>query len=170
MAIEPGNSKPAVVALGGRRIDAAGSEAPRFPLQNVPLVRERIADALVAERAAVLVCSAACGADLVALEEAERLGLRRRIILPFPPERFRVTSVVDRPGDWGTMFYRLIAAAIATGDLVVLGDAGGGDDDAAYARTNEAIIREARELAGEGGPHRMLAILVWEGCARAGTD
>jgi hypothetical protein len=40
------------------------------------------------ERAVALVCSAACGADLVALEEAERLGIRRRIILPLAPSSF----------------------------------------------------------------------------------
>ncbi len=32
----------AVVALAGRRIDASGSDSPRFPLENVPLVRRRL--------------------------------------------------------------------------------------------------------------------------------
>ena len=90
----------AVIALAGRRIDAADTNPPRFPLEAVPTVRRRLADLLAKERAVALVCSAACGADLMALEEAERLGLRRRIVLPFPPERFRKTSVIDRPGDW----------------------------------------------------------------------
>ena len=72
---------------------------------------------MAAERAAVLVCSVACGADLVALEAAERLGRRRRIVLPFAAERFRMTSVTDRPGDWGPMFDRMIAAADATDAL-----------------------------------------------------
>ena len=48
----------------------------------------------------VLVCSAACGADLIALQAAGRVSLRRRIVLPFEPSRFRDSSVVDRPGDW----------------------------------------------------------------------
>jgi hypothetical protein len=56
----------------------------------------------------------------VALEGAQRLRLRRRTVLPFLPERFRKTSVTDRPGDWAGAFDRLIAAAEATGDLVVL--------------------------------------------------
>ena len=164
---QPGDG--AVVALAGRRVDAPGTEPPRFPLENVPVVRERLAELLTRERAAALVCSAACGADLVALEEAERLGLRRRIVLPFAPERFRETSVVDRPGDWGGAFDRLVAAASAAGDLVVL-DAGEGD--AAYAAANEAIIREAQALArGSGGaPRRPVAVVGWDGSARAGTD
>ena len=36
---------------------------------------------------------------LVALEQAKQLGVRRRIMQPFAPERFRETSVVDRPDD-----------------------------------------------------------------------
>ena len=158
----------AVVALAGRRVDAAGTQPPRFPLENVPVVRKRLAALLAGEGAAALVCSAACGADLVALEEAERLGLRRRIVLPFAPERFRETSVVDRPGEWGPVFDRLVAAARGAGDLVVL-DAGEGD--AAYAAANEAIVREARTLVQAGGAaQRLVAVLVWEGAARAGTD
>jgi hypothetical protein len=159
----------AVVALAGRRVDAAGTQPPRFPLENVPLVHKRLAELLAGEGAAALVCSAACGADLVALEEAERLGLRRRIVLPFAPERFRETSVVDRPDEWGPAFDRLVAAVGAACDLVVL-DAGEGD--AAYAAANEAIVREAQALArGSGGAaHRLVAVVVWEGSARAGTD
>src|SRR5947209_15289312 len=88
----------AVVALVGRRIDGIGTNPPRFPVENVPIVRERIANMLIKERAIALVCSAACGASLLALEEAGRLGIRRRIVLPFSPDRFRETSVVDRPG------------------------------------------------------------------------
>jgi hypothetical protein len=156
----------AVVALAGRRIDAPGADPPRFPPERVPAVRQRLLDMLAAERTAVLVCSAACGADLVALEAAARLGLRRRIVLPFAAERFRTTSVTDRPGDWGPLFDRMIAAAGAAGDLVVLDSSEG--NDAAYAAANEAIIREAQGLAraAAGGPSsRLHAVIVWEGTA-----
>src|SRR3954447_21574052 len=159
----------AVVALAGRRVDATGTEPPRFPLENVPIVRQRLAAMLAMESAMALVCSAACGADLIALEEAERLGLRRRIVLPFSPERFRKTSVIDRPGDWGPVFDRLITAARATGDLVVLEHVG--DSDAAYAAANKAIIDQAQMLAKTGdAPRRLVAVVVWEGAARAGSD
>ena len=73
-----------IIALAGRRIDTPGTNPPRFPLDSVPLVRARIAELLRVERAAAVVASAACGADLIALEEAERIGIRRRIVLPFP--------------------------------------------------------------------------------------
>lgn len=167
-----GSRQASVVALAGRRIDAPDTRPSRFPIENVPLVRRRLADLFIEEATEALVCSAACGADLIALEEAERLGLRRRIVLPFPPERFRETSVVDRPGNWGLVFDRLVAAAAACGDLVVLADAGG-DDDTAYAAANHAIVREAMVL-GQGmngeGARRPLAVIVWEGKARQGSD
>lgn len=162
----------AVVALAGRRIDAPDTAPPRFPLTNVSIVRQRLAELLSKEPAAALVCSAACGADLIALEEAERLGLRRRIVLPFSPKQFRETSVTDRPGDWGPLFDRLIAAAQVAGDLVVL-DGAGGDDGAAYAAANKAIIREAEALArakSNAPPLRLVAVIVWEGSARVGSD
>src|SRR4051812_3874212 len=110
----------AVLALAGRRIDARNTKEPRFPHDAIPTVRRRLTDLFVKERAVALVCSAACGSDLIALEEAERLGIRRRIVLPFPPERFRETSVTDRPGNWGPVFDRIVAVAAEAGDLVVL--------------------------------------------------
>jgi hypothetical protein len=155
-----------IVALAGRRIDAADAKEPRFPLKNVNKVRRRVAETLRDLQAVGLVCSAACGADLIALEAAEQLGIRRRIVLPFASPRFRETSVVDRPGDWGAQFDHQIATTSASDDLVVLDLKG--DNDRAYAVTNEAIIREAQGL---GGTHeQLIAILVWEGAKRHGTD
>lgn len=156
----------AIIAFAGRRVDPPGAGYRRFPLENLPLVRHRISAMLVSEGAAALVCSAACGADLIALAVAERLRLRRRIILPFAPDHFRETSVVDRPGEWGPVFDRCIAAARDGGDLVVL-EAGTGD--AAYAAANKTIIREAQAL-GAGTSSRQVALVAWEGGPRDDTD
>jgi hypothetical protein len=163
------NSVPAVVALAGRRTDRSGAQPPHFPLEHVQEVGRRVADALRNVGAVALVCSAACGADLAALEQAEQLGVRRRIVLPFAAARFRETSVIDRPGDWGPIFDRQIAAVAAAGDLIVLEV--GGDDDAAYAAANKAIVREAVALARSatgGKDNHLIAMLVWEGAARPG--
>jgi hypothetical protein len=161
----------AVVALAGRRIDAAGAAPPRFPLEAVPAVRARLAELFLRDAVVAVVCSAACGADLIAPEEAGRLDVRRRIVLPFASKRFRETSVVDRPGDWGPVFDRFVEEAEANGDLVVLGDVGG-DNDAAYAAANEAIVCEAQRLAreGAGAARRLVSVIVWEGAARPGSD
>ena len=110
----------AVAALAGRRIDAPDAKEARFPLANVARVRERIAAVLRQHQVAALVASAACGADLIALDEAARLGARRRIVLPFPVDKFREKSVTDRPGDWGALYDRLVRDAAQAGDLIVL--------------------------------------------------
>src|SRR5215475_9263435 len=86
-----------IVALAGRRIDAEGSESIRFPMKNVELVKERLRTLFISLKPQVLVCSAACGADLVALQVAGELKIRRSIVLPFAQAAFKSSSVVDRP-------------------------------------------------------------------------
>jgi hypothetical protein len=161
-----GQSVASVVALAGRRVDAEDTSPPRLPLANLPLVRKRLADLFLVENVTAVVCSAACGSDLIALEAAGELGLRRRVVLPFGRERFRETSVVDRPGAWGEIYDRIIAEVEAAGDLVVLTPMVGDDGDA-YQAANQAIIREAVSLAGATQP---MAVVVWEGTPRSDSD
>jgi hypothetical protein len=157
-----------VCALAGRRIDDLSTSTPRFPLANIGAVRETLRATLVERGATALVASAANGADLVALEVAESLGLRRRIILPFERARFRRTSVVDRPGDLGAVFDRVVDEAAGRGDLVTIASNAGGDE-AAYLAASEAILREAVRLADERH-EPAAAIVVWEGRSRGAGD
>jgi hypothetical protein len=84
-------------ALAGRRIDAADSKKSRFPLANVSLVRDRLRELFIKRGVDTLVCSAACGADLVALEVAEHLRVRCRIVLPLQlRDSERPPSAIDR--------------------------------------------------------------------------
>jgi hypothetical protein len=159
-------SRAVALALAGRRIDAEGADTPRFPLSQVDAVRRRLHDLFVSQPIGALVCSAACGADLVALEEAGKLGIRRRVVLPFAKERFRQTSVVDRPGNWGEVYDHVIADVETRGDLIVLPRMVGDEDDA-YQAANEAIIQEAETIAGSG---ERMAVIVWEGSARSKSD
>lgn len=139
------------------------------------MVRERIRDLFIRELARALVCSAACGADLLALQVAQDLHLRRRVILPTPPERFRETSVVDREGDWGTLFDEVVRQVRGAGDLVVL-PAEAESSRAGYLRVTQVILDEAVALARreasledqEGG--QVLAVVVWDGAPRGPTD
>jgi hypothetical protein len=159
-----------VVALAGRRIDAVDANPARFPLELVPLVLDRLRTLFIRHSVSALACSAACGADLTALEVAEELGIRRRIILPFEVERFRETSVTDRPGGWGALYDRIINEARRAGDLVVL--QGAGEGLAAYAAANNRIIEEALALAGGAPPPTglVLTAIVWEGNSRGPDD
>jgi hypothetical protein len=158
-----------VVALAGRRVDPDAAETARFPARQVPHVRARIREFLAERKARIMVCSGACGADLLALESAGELGLRRRVVLPFAPERFRATSVVDRPGAWGDLYDEVIRSVRAAGDLVVL-DTNASDDES-YAAAARAILDEAQALAGAGAsPRPIAAVVVWDGRSRGSGD
>lgn len=154
------------MAAAGRRVDAPDADAERFPLRNRARVHAAIASALAASDASVLISSAACGADLLALDAAGSLGIRRRVILPFGPDRFRASSVTDRPGDWGPLFDTIVADAAARGDLVVLGT---DDGDGAYVLANHAILAEGDALAA-AHPAARVALVAWEGASRGAGD
>jgi hypothetical protein len=163
-----------VITLSGRRIDPVNAAVVRFPLEHSAMVRERIRAIMQEHQATALVSSAACGTDLLALSIAGELGIRRRIVLPFPPERFRASSVVDRPGEWEELFDQIIKEVEAAGDLVILNEER--EDNTAYLHTNQATIDEAQRLArqaardtGSAVSSAILAIIVWEGQPR-GTD
>jgi hypothetical protein len=156
-----------ILALAGRRIDAPDAPDQRFPLQCVPLVRERLRTALRELGAQALVCAAACGADLIALSVAEELGVRRHIVLPSAVADFRAHSVADRPGDWNGLFDRLIVEARSTGDLELLDLRVTGS--AAYLQTNVAILDRASTMARDTAG-AMAALAVWDGALTGRTD
>lgn len=155
-----------VAALAGRRVDPRDASATRFPAANVALVRNRIQRELEANDVRALVCSAACGADLLALAAAADLGIRYRIVLPGEAAQFRRTSVVDRPGDWGPLFDRIVDRA-ARGDLVLL--ATGNDEADRYLRANVRILDDAQAIAADVGTDA-IALIVWEGTSRGEGD
>jgi hypothetical protein len=155
-----------IISLAGRRVDATGADEPRFPGEHIKVVQQRIGTALEDLDATVLVSSAACGADLVALAEAGKRHLRRRVVLPFSREKFRTTSVTDRPGDWGALYDRVLDEVEKERDLLILTAA---SEDEAYARTNHAIVDEALSIGQKLG-EAVAGMLVWDGKSRGPGD
>ncbi|WP_263351949.1 hypothetical protein [Acidicapsa acidisoli] len=155
-----------ILGLAGRRIDARETSDPVFPFGNAGKVGERLERLLSEQGVRVLVCSAACGADLIALQVAETLDIRSRIILPFEPGQFRQTSVIDRPGDWGPIFDRIIAAAEHRKDLIDLQLSQG---DEAYVRANHAILDEIVRVAEASGDQAAVS-LVWDQRSKGKDD
>jgi len=154
----------AVAALAGRRIDAQDAFNLRFPLIEAEYVFHKLLCRFRQERVERLVCSAACGADILALEAARELAIPATVVLPYAPHTFRKISVTDRPGNWGERYDRLVQAARDSDDLIVLGlDT---DNEKAFTVTNHRIIQAA--LTSEF--HRKLAFVVWEGRTRGGDD
>ncbi len=126
------------------------------------MVRERMR-VVLEQKATALVCSAACGADLIALEVAGELRIRRRVVLPYSREQFRRSSVIDRPGDWGAIFDQIISNV----EVVVLPFRP--DDPGAYPQANAAIVREAERLSHDTG-QGILAVVAWDGKSRGADD
>jgi hypothetical protein len=159
-----------VVALAGRRIDAPNAE-PRFPLANVPKVRKELERRLTTS-VRWLVCSAACGADLLALETADRVGIPYHVVLPFAPSEFRKTSVVDRPGmNWGSIFDDIVAKATRSDRLWV--DHLDPKAEDSFRTANLRILQLARELSDREpsvAGRDVRAMLVWEGRSRGPED
>lgn len=178
MSVEP----TTIVAFAGRRIDAQDATMSRFPLTQAGFVGEQIEALFRRDQVNMLICSAACGADLIALRVALKVGISYRVILPVAPDRFRVTSVIDRPAsqewNWGVLFDQVIDGAQQSGELVVLET--GEDGQAAYQAVNRAILDAAlRQEQDQKIPPAMesaqallraQAVVVWDGHARSPHD
>jgi hypothetical protein len=157
-----------IVALAGRRIDAPGTENKRFPPENTVAVRKKIHQFFISKSASVLVCAAACGSDILALETAGDLRIRRRIVLPYDKETFKKSSVIDRPGDWGERYDRIIAEVESRGDLVEFSHEK--DKEETYYATNIDILDQAAQIADEMEGMSVSALLVWNGESRGDGD
>ncbi len=168
-------SSPAkhIVAVAGRRIDPEPAEVRRFPFERVPKVEHELHQLFEEIGVSMIVSSAASGADLLALKVAGEMNIPVQIILPFSAARFKETSVLDRPHTdyWGGLFDHAMATARAKGELIEL--SGGPGSDGAYSAANVAIIKNADALAtarDDEARKRPVAVIIWEGKAREGTD
>jgi hypothetical protein len=156
-----------IVAFAGRRIDAPKTDPKRFPADNTGKVKQQIHDFLKENTATALVSAASCGADILALEAAGELGLRRRIILPYDKKSFRSSSVADRNSDWGERFDRIVAEVESHGDLVeYFYDK---DQEDAYYAANHDILDEAEEVA-LASKQELTALVVWDGESQGEAD
>jgi hypothetical protein len=157
-----------IIALAGRRIDAPGAKAIRFPLSKVGEVKEKLKALFISIKPKALVCSAACGADLLALQVAGELGIQRSIVIPFDEQLFKSTSVTDRPGDWGVLYDTTCVAAATEEGIEVLDYPQ--NEDETYRRTNIDILEKAKALAEKYGSGDLTAVIVWDGKSREEGD
>jgi hypothetical protein len=102
---------PPVLVFAGHMLDRPGRATPRFPASLEPVVVEAIDAAVTTIRPLAAYGSAACGADILCLERVHALGGEIHVVLPFPPDEFRLSSVDIVPGDWGTRFDCLLGIA-----------------------------------------------------------
>jgi hypothetical protein len=155
-----------VVGLVGRRIDAEDAEEPRFPPTMIPVVRERLRELFRTMGVTTLVSAAANGADLIGLEVAGLLGIRRVVILLADRDRFREGSVADRPGEWLALYDQIIDDVAAQGDLQTMGSS---LDQDGFAKVNTRILDEASRIASDR-KEPVQAFVVWNEQSRGDGD
>ncbi|MFN0119621.1 MAG: hypothetical protein ACKV2V_03875 [Blastocatellia bacterium] len=131
------------------------------------MVKLRVRKFLQSHGARGLVCAAACGADILALEAAVELGIRCRIALPFNRAAFRAMSVVDRGGDWGVRYDKLLDEIAHATDLV---EATHDPEDAqTWFSGNRDILDQAAWLAGQLSTN-VAALVVWNAVSHGDND
>ena len=103
---------PSVAVFAGHMIDRPDRPSKRFPPELEKPIRNRIAACLEKSRAGISYSSAACGADIIFLEEMLKRGGELYVALPFEKELFRETSVDIIPGaSWSERFDKVLRKA-----------------------------------------------------------
>lgn len=151
-----------IIIEAGRRVDAPDAQVPRFPPSNVSRVSRRIRKFLDKQNPQAVVCSAACGADLLLLQAAGEMHIRQVVLLPSEPEYFRKSSVTDRPGDWGELYDRVLKTAQV--EILKLPEGQEG-----YLETNLKLLDRGQQLARENGVTAE-AMVIWNEVSRGPDD
>ena len=103
---------PIVVAFSGHIIDHPNRPQSRFPKELEKTVRNEIAHRLEEMNAGIAYSAAACGADIIFLEEMLKRGGEINIILPFDEKSFKKESVDVIPNtDWSNRFDKVMEKA-----------------------------------------------------------
>ena len=155
-----------IVVFAGRRIDDPSTKEVVFAIENIPVVRSRLQQFFMLHPVTALVCSAASGADLLALDIADSLGIQREIILPTNTSIFKQTSVIDRPGPWENLYKRLVETPDPLTRVLELQLPAG---ELAYAQTTIAIVKQGLQKASLT-KKQIMGLVVWEGHEQAAPD
>jgi hypothetical protein len=149
-----------VLLFSGHMIDAQDRDKPRFPPDQEPAARLAIATLLAQLDAGPLdlvVCSGACGGDLLFAEAALLRGAALEIYLPFEPEVFAKESVDFAGDNWHLRF----EAACAASSLHLMPQEGGplkaGEDS--YEQVNLWML----DAASRFGAEKVDFICLWDG-------
>ena len=159
-------SIPPVLVFTGHMVDRAGREAPRFPADLESVVRPAIGAAIAAKRPLAAYGSAACGADILCLELVREFGGEIHVVLPFPPEDFRRTSVDIAAGEWGARFDSLLEHADS---VTVTSDHRASGSLAPFEYANLVLTGLGR-LRAQMLDTRLTGLAVWDRGSRSGGE
>jgi class 3 adenylate cyclase len=115
-----------LIVFAGHNIDLPLADpsdtAPRFPRENMDLVRDLLRRKLAAMDARVGLVSAAAGADLLFIEALQERGAKYHVVLPWSEAEFRRSSVepFEEPGAekfWTPLFDRALKNSATVREL-----------------------------------------------------
>lgn len=153
---------PPVLVYTGHMIDAPGRARPRFEPHMEGAVRADIQSRIESLAPVASYGSAACGADILCLECVRELGGEMHIILPFPVEQFRETSVdLREDADWSRRFDRLLEDA---DEVLVIGEKPPAGESSTYEYANLIMTGLAR-LRAQMLDTSMRGVAIWDGQA-----
>lgn len=151
---------PVVLVFAGHMIDQPGRPKPRFPPALEERVRREIADRLRRHPAKIGYSGAACGSDILFLEEMQRQGAEVQVVLPFPRDEFQKASVDILPGaNWGKRFKRVLEQAAG---VSVASEHRASGSAVAYEYSNLIQTGLAR-LRAQMLDSELIPLVVWDG-------
>jgi class 3 adenylate cyclase len=150
---------PSVILFAGHMIDRPSRSEPRFPAHLESAVAKEIRDKIGNVKPGFAFASAACGSDILFLEEALERGAEVSIVLPYNREEFVRDSVDLVPNsNWRDRFDRVLQRAnrviIASPQKLEIGGV-------AYEFCNEMLLGLATIRARQLGT-TMIPLAVWD--------
>jgi class 3 adenylate cyclase/tetratricopeptide (TPR) repeat protein len=150
---------PRVAVFTGHMIDRPGRVSPRFPPELEGAVRMAIRDQLERSGVRIGYASAACGSDLLFLEEILELGGEAHVVLPYDRNQFLADSVEILPGStWGERCRRVLERAEVTTASQQRLAIGGVSYDYANMMLHGLATLRAEQVDTE-----LVAVAVWDG-------
>lgn len=151
---------PAVAVCAGHLVDRPGRPRPRFPPELEPAVAAALRGRIRESGSCIGYASAACGTDILFLEEMLALGGEIRVVLPYEAERFVADSVEIVPGTrWRERFFRVLSRAA---EVTIASDQGSAGDHASYDYVNRLLLGLARDRASRLETP-LVPLVVWDG-------
>ena len=159
---------PQVVVFTGHMLDRPGRREARFPARIEATVTRAVAVELGRVDAGFGYCSAACGADIIFIEQMLGRGAEVHVTLPFAEADFLETSVAFAGAGWIERFHHALARATRVTRAVderYLGDENLFEYTAAL--TQGAALLRAQQL--ETGVLQLAVLDAADAEARGGT-
>jgi class 3 adenylate cyclase/tetratricopeptide (TPR) repeat protein len=158
---------PRVTVFAGHMVDLPDRATPRFPPALEKAVRRAIAKRLGEMNIAVGFSSAACGSDILFLEEMAALKRRSagsgeieiNVVIPCALDAFRRVSVDVAKGEWGTRFER----ALRNVDNIVEASPLQNHADAIDFNYSNHIQDGLGQLRAKAFDAEMTPLVVWNG-------